>query len=95
LVHASTVPTPFPIDEARAVLHPTLPIVPQPVIDDMGSSQQSPVRMLVATILRLRTNDTLTAVVAPRLALLPQTTAVAQFRTVSTVKTSHATIWWW
>lgn len=79
MVHALTVPTPFRVGEARAVLHPTLPAVPQPVIDDIGSPQQSPVRMLIATILRLRTNATLPAVVALRLALLPHTPAVAQF----------------
>jgi hypothetical protein len=39
--------------------------------DDMGGTQQSPVRMLIATILCLRINDTLTAVRGVRRAPLP------------------------
>ena len=57
----------FPIDTVIDVLHATMPAFPQPLIDDMGATSQTPFRILIATILSLRTKDTLTAVVAPRL----------------------------
>jgi endonuclease III len=57
----------FPIDDAIAILRDTMPHFPQPLIDGMGANSQSPFRVLIATILSLRTKDTLTAVVAPRL----------------------------
>lgn len=50
-----------------AVLHETMPAFPQPLIDGMGTASQTPFHILIATILSLRTKDTLTAVVAPRL----------------------------
>jgi endonuclease-3 len=56
----------FPIDDVMATLHREMQRFPKPLIDDMGSDQ-SPFRILIATILSLRTKDTLTAVVAPRL----------------------------
>jgi endonuclease-3 len=57
----------YPIDEVMAVLHETMPAFPQPLIDGMGAASQTPFHILIATILSLRTKDTLTAVVAPRL----------------------------
>jgi endonuclease III len=63
----SPVVAPFPIDRALAILHNTMPAFPQPLIDDMGGQNQTPFRILIATILSLRTKDTLTAIVAPRL----------------------------
>lgn len=66
----------FPIDDAMARLHATMPAFEQPLIEGMGADQ-SPFRILIATILSLRTKDTLTAVVAPRLfavADTPETT---------------------
>ncbi len=69
-------PTPaFPIDETLAVLHETMPAFPQPLIDGMGAVSQTPFRILIATILSLRTKDTLTAVVAPRLFAVADTPA--------------------
>jgi len=47
----------------------------QPVVDQMSDAQQTPFRVLVATILSLRTKDTLTAVVAPRLFAVADTPA--------------------
>lgn len=59
--------TAFPIDEAMTILAATMPSFPTPLIDDMGASARTPFHILIATILSLRTKDTLTAVVAPRL----------------------------
>lgn len=39
----------------------------QPVVDAMSDARQTPFRILVATLLSLRTKDTLTAVIAPKL----------------------------
>jgi len=65
---AFAIPRPdFPIDAAMATLAAAMPRYAQPLIDQMGEEQQTPFRILVATILSLRTKDTLTAVVAPRL----------------------------
>jgi endonuclease-3 len=50
-----------------AILAEAMPAFTQPLIDQMGDAAQTPFRILVATILSLRTKDTLTAVVAPRL----------------------------
>lgn len=58
---------PFPIDDAIQVLRETMPSYPQPLIEGMGADEQTPYHILIATILSLRTKDTLTAVVAPRL----------------------------
>jgi endonuclease-3 len=56
----------FPIGDVIDTLRRTMPQFPQPLIDGMGDDQ-TPFRVLIATILSLRTKDTLTAVVAPRL----------------------------
>jgi endonuclease-3 len=56
----------FDIEGALARLRETMPQFEQPLVDGMGGSQ-SPFRILIATVLSLRTKDTLTAVVAPRL----------------------------
>ncbi|GAB4206750.1 MAG: endonuclease III [Roseiflexaceae bacterium] len=61
-----TTQTEFDIHGAMARLKETMPQYEQPLIDGMGGSQ-SPFRILIATVLSLRTKDTLTAVVAPRL----------------------------
>jgi endonuclease-3 len=57
----------FPIDAVMETLAEAMPAFTQPLIDQMGLDHQTPFRILVATILSLRTKDTLTAVVAPRL----------------------------
>jgi endonuclease-3 len=45
-----------------------MPRFPKPLIDGMGEEEaRNPFRILIATILSLRTKDTMTAVVAPRL----------------------------
>lgn len=61
-----TAPT-FPIDDVMAILHETMPQFPAPLIDGTSVSSTTPFHILIATILSLRTKDTLTAVVAPRL----------------------------
>lgn len=58
---------PFPIDAVMATLREHMPQFQQPLIDQMGVAGATPFRVLIATILSLRTKDTLTAVVAPRL----------------------------
>lgn len=55
------------IDAALLILQETMPQFQQPLIFEMASEQRNPFRILIATILSLRTRDTLTAVVAPRL----------------------------
>lgn len=57
----------FAIDAAMAMLRETMPSFEQPLIEAMGDEGQTPFHILIATILSLRTKDTLTAVVAPRL----------------------------
>jgi endonuclease III len=59
--------TKFDIHAAMAILRETMPRYEQPLVDAMGEAGQTPFRILIATILSLRTKDTLTAVVAPRL----------------------------
>jgi endonuclease-3 len=59
--------TDFDIHAAMAILRETMPRYEQPLVDAMGAEHQTPFRILIATILSLRTKDTLTAVVAPRL----------------------------
>lgn len=49
------------------LLRETMPRFEQPLIDAMGEASRTPFHILIATILSLRTKDTLTAVVAPRL----------------------------
>lgn len=58
---------PFDIDAAIAILCETMPRFQQPLIEAMGEESQTPFHILIATILSLRTKDTLTSVVAPRL----------------------------
>jgi endonuclease III len=60
-------PPDFPITTVMQIVSEAMPAFRQPLIDQMGHTQQTPFRILVATILSLRTKDTLTAVVAPRL----------------------------
>lgn len=57
----------FDIHAAMAILRETMPAYIQPLIDEMGEQGTTPFHVLIATILSLRTKDTLTAVVAPRL----------------------------
>lgn len=57
----------FPIHEVMATLRATMPAFQRPLIDQMGVEGTTPFHILIATILSLRTKDTLTAVVAPRL----------------------------
>lgn len=65
---ASPSPAPaFEIDAVMAILHETMPQFPSPLIDGVGVNSESPFHILIATILSLRTKDTLTAVVSPRL----------------------------
>ncbi len=59
--------TAFPIGTVIRTLRHTMPQFPQPLIEGMGDDDQTPFRILIATILSLRTKDTLTAVAAPRL----------------------------
>jgi endonuclease III len=63
----SASPDNFDIDAVLAILQAEMPRYAQPLIDQMGDAGQTPFRILIATILSLRTKDTLTAVVAPRL----------------------------
>jgi endonuclease-3 len=57
----------FDIDMAMAILSREMPRFEQPLIEAMGAAHQTPFHILIATILSLRTKDTLTSVVAPRL----------------------------
>lgn len=58
----------FPIHSVMQTLQTSMQGYTLPMIDEMGNTGAStPFRVLVATILSLRTKDTLTAVVAPRL----------------------------
>lgn len=57
----------FPIDEVLGILTREMARYARPLIDAMGEGGTTPFHILVATILSLRTKDTLTAVVAPRL----------------------------
>jgi endonuclease III len=65
----------FPIDLALDILAREMPRYTQPLIDQMGATGTTPFHILIATILSLRTKDTLTAVVAPRLFALADTPA--------------------
>lgn len=58
---------PLDIDAVMAILRETMPQFPQPLIDGMNANSQTPFHVLIATVLSLRTKDTLTSVVAPRL----------------------------
>lgn len=61
-------PTDFPIHPVMTTLQTAMQGYTLPMIDELGATGAStPFRVLVATILSLRTKDTLTMVVAPRL----------------------------
>lgn len=64
----------FDIHAAMAILRAAMARFPKPVIDGMGEMRQ-PFHVLIATILSLRTKDTLTGVVAPRLFAVADTPA--------------------
>ena len=57
----------FDIHAVMTILREAMPHFEQPLIEAMGEASQTPFHILIATILSLRTKDTLTAVVAPRL----------------------------
>lgn len=57
------------------ILQAEMPRYQQPLVEEMGVEGQSPYRILIATLLSLRTKDTLTAVVAPRLFAVADTPA--------------------
>ncbi len=57
----------FDIHAAMAILRETMPRYQQPLVEAMGAAHQTPFHILIATILSLRTKDTLTSVIAPRL----------------------------
>src|SRR5215211_3253232 len=59
--------TNFDIHAAMAILSREMPRFEQPLIEAMGAAHQTPFHILIATILSLRTKDTLTSVIAPRL----------------------------
>jgi endonuclease-3 len=67
--------TDFDIDTAMAILGREMPRFEQPLIEAMGAAHQTPFHILIATILSLRTKDTLTSVVAPRLFVVADTPA--------------------
>jgi endonuclease III len=67
--------TDFDIHAAMALLRDTMPRFEQPLIEAMGAAHQTPFHILIATILSLRTKDTLTSVVAPRLFAVADTPA--------------------
>ena len=67
--------TNFDIHAAMAILSETMPHFDQPLIEAMGAAHQTPFHILIATILSLRTKDTLTSVVAPRLFAVADTPA--------------------
>ncbi len=65
----------FDIHAVIAALQVALSDYQRPLVDEMADSKQSPFRILIATILSLRTKDSLTATVAPRLFALADTPA--------------------
>src|SRR6266511_2056964 len=67
--------TNFDIHAAMAILSEAMPHFEQPLIEAMGAAHQTPFHILIATILSLRTKDTLTSVVAPRLFAVADTPA--------------------
>jgi endonuclease III len=67
--------TDFDIHAAMAILSAEMPRFEQPLIEAMGAAHQTPFHILIATILSLRTKDTLTSVVAPRLFAVADTPA--------------------
>jgi endonuclease III len=65
----------FPIEQALTQLNELMPQYAQPLIDQMRAEQLTPFQILVATILSLRTQDIVTAIVAPRLFAVAATPA--------------------
>lgn len=65
----------FDIDAVMDVLQEKMKAYPQPVVTGMEGELRTPFHILIATILSLRTKDTLTAVVAPRLFAVANTPA--------------------
>ncbi len=65
----------FAIQRVMDILQAEMPRYQPPLVEEMGGAGQSPYRILIATILSLRTRDTLTAVVAPRLFAMADTPA--------------------
>ncbi len=61
------------LDQVLAQLPEALAAYPQPLIDGLDEDSATPFRILIATILSLRTKDTLTATVTPRLFALAAT----------------------
>lgn len=59
--------TSFPIDKAITILREVVSQWPQPLIDEMSNKEQTPFKILIATILSLRTKDSITAKVVPKL----------------------------
>src|SRR5215210_2206694 len=59
--------TKFDLHAALAILREEMPRYQQPLIEATGAAHQTPFHILIATLLSLRTKDTLTSVVAPRL----------------------------
>ncbi len=67
--------TEFPIDDALAILRTEMAKMPQPLIDQMSADHQTPYKILIATLLSLRTKDSTTAIAAPKLFALAETPA--------------------
>jgi endonuclease-3 len=65
--HTGNAARPFDIHSVMSTLQETMQQYAQPVVDAMDASSRTPFRVLIATIISLRTKDTTTAVVAPRL----------------------------
>ena len=63
----------FPVDMAINILREAMQAWEQPLIDQMQSENQTPFKILIATILSLRTKDSTTALAAPRLFSLADT----------------------
>jgi endonuclease-3 len=57
----------FNIHKVMSTLETAMQAYPQPMVEGMASEDRTPFRVLIATILSLRTKDTLTATVIPRL----------------------------
>jgi endonuclease-3 len=57
----------FDIDAVMAILQASMPQFPAPLIDGANENSRTPFRILIATMLSLRTKDTLTVTIAPRL----------------------------
>jgi endonuclease-3 len=66
----------FPIHQVIDVLEQAMSAFPQPIVDVMGDEHQSPFRILIATVLSLRTKDPMTAQVAARLFAVADTPQV-------------------